>query len=100
MRACFIALIGACCLSGCARSTGVLPAGPDTYTLTERVAPVAGGADAAEANALQKANEFCAAKDRVFVANSMGNAPGPLGPAVANYRLGPAPNVIVEQHNR
>ncbi|MDE2375597.1 MAG: hypothetical protein KGL96_15345, partial [Hyphomicrobiales bacterium] len=75
------ALVVACCLSGCARSTGVLPAGPDTYTLTERVAPIAGGADAAEAAALQKANEFCAAKGRVFVANTMGITPAALGAA-------------------
>jgi hypothetical protein len=27
-------------LSGCAASTGILPAGPDTYTVTERFAPI------------------------------------------------------------
>src|ERR1700733_10326034 len=60
-------------LTGCASGTGVLPAGPDTYTLVEHVPVLLGGAESAETTALQKANEFCVAKNRVFVANSMGN---------------------------
>ena len=31
-------------LSGCAESTGILPMGPDTYTLSEHYAPIRGGA--------------------------------------------------------
>jgi hypothetical protein len=30
-------------LGGCAMSSGILPAGPNTYTLTERYAPLRGG---------------------------------------------------------
>ena len=58
-------------LAGCATSTGVLPAGPDTYTLTERFAPVRGGGTEAERVALTKANDFCVEKGRVFVPNLM-----------------------------
>src|SRR3954470_1503694 len=94
-------------LAGCAASTGVLPAGPDTYTLTERFAPVRGGGTEAERVALTKANDFCVEKGRVFVPNIMREAgltrdygntgyTGytvtfrcllPNDPAVASYRL-------------
>ena len=40
---CVILLGGILALGGCANSTGVLPAGPDTYTVTEAFAPVRGG---------------------------------------------------------
>jgi len=112
----FVALGAA--LAGCASSTGILPAGPDTYTLTERFAPVRGGGDEAQRVALGKANEFCAEKGRQFVPNNMGpnaNVPNPYGPtgysvtfkcllpgdpALAGYQLQQAPNIIVEQRNR
>jgi hypothetical protein len=105
-------------LVGCASSTGILPAGPDTYTITERFAPVRGGGDEAQRVALGRANDFCAEKGRQFVPNNMGpnaNVPNPYGPtgysvtfrcllpgdpAVAGYQLQQAPNVIVEQRNR
>src|SRR5476651_1031840 len=105
-------------LAGCASSTGILPAGPDTYTLSERFAPIRGGGDEAQREALTKANNFCAEKGRVFVPATMGQAGalynpyGPTGytvtfrcllptdPAVAKYRIEQAPNVIIEQRNR
>ena len=49
-------------LCACASSTGILPAGPDTYTLTERLAPIRGGGNAAEANALAKPINFALIK--------------------------------------
>lgn len=105
-------------LAGCASSTGILPAGPDTYTLSERVAPIRGGGDEAQREALTKANDYCVEKGRVFVPATMGqsgalnNPYGPTGytvtfrcllpndPAVAKYRIEQAPNVIIEQRNR
>jgi hypothetical protein len=120
MRPHFSLLAGAIgsLLGGCAHSTGVLPAGPDTYTLTEKFAPVRGGSGEAERVALTKANDFCAQQGRQFVPAMMGQAGnltnpyGPTGysvtfrclppndPAVAAYRIQQAPNVIVEQRNR
>ena len=109
---------GATVLVGCASSTGILPAGPDTYTLSERFAPVRGGGTEAQREALTKANDFCAEKGRVFVPATMGQSGalyspyGPTGytvtfrcllpndPAVAKYRIEQAPNVIIEQRNR
>jgi hypothetical protein len=41
------------CLAGCAASTGILPAGPDTYTLSEKFAPVVGGGTKAQSTALR-----------------------------------------------
>jgi hypothetical protein len=105
-------------LGGCASSTGILPAGPDTYTISERYAPIRGGSDEAERNVLTKANEFCAQQGRQFVPNNMGQSAGmmnpntttgytvtfkcllPNDPAIAKYQLQQAPNVIIEQRNR
>jgi hypothetical protein len=119
MRAVMIAT--ALAVSGCAplsRSTGILPAGPDTYTLTERFAPISGGGEEAERQVLTKANDFCTEKGRKFVPNNMGqagNLTNPYGstgytvtfkcllpndPAVAAYQLQQAPHIIVEQRNR
>ena len=112
------AALAALTLAGCASSTGILPAGPDTYTMSEKFAPIRGGGDEAERDTLTKADKYCADMGRVFVPNNMGqnnlanNPYGPTGytltfrcllpndPAVANYRLQQAPNIIVEQRNR
>ena len=59
-------------LGGFATSTGILPAGPDTYTISERYAPIRGGSDEAERAALTKATELCSQQGRQFVANNMG----------------------------
>lgn len=110
------ALATAC--AGCASSTGILPAGPDTYTLSERFAPVRGGGDEAERVALTKANEYCAQQGRQFVPAMMGASGVPAGvygqtgysvtfkclqpndPAVRTYQVERAPNLVVEQRNR
>jgi len=113
-----LSLGSAAVLVGCAASTGVLPAGPDTYTLSETFSPARGGGTEAQREALTKANDFCAEKGRVFVPVTMGqsgalyNPNGPTGytvtfrcllptdPAVATYRIQQAPNVIIEQRKR
>jgi hypothetical protein len=122
VRYLFLSLVGSAeFLVGCAASTGILPAGPDTYTVTEKFAPVRGGSTEAERVALTVANDFCAQKGRQFVPSTMsqagnpygpGNPNGPTGytvtfrcllsndPAVAQYHLQQAPNVIIEQRNR
>jgi len=46
-------------LAGCATSSGVLPYGPDTFTLSEHRAPVLGGAGAARTAAITEANTYC-----------------------------------------
>jgi hypothetical protein len=110
----FVAGIGsAVAIGSCATSTGILPAGPDTYTLSEKRAPILGGGDAAEEAALTKAADFCTQKGLTFVPNNMGrnNVRGtgyeitfrclPANdPAVAAYHLQKAPNIVIEQRNR
>jgi hypothetical protein len=54
-------------LLGCTSSSGILPAGPDTYTVTERLAPVRGGGTEAQRIALTEANTYCQQQNRVFV---------------------------------
>lgn len=102
-------------LSGCTTSTGVLPAGPDTYTLTERAAPILGGSDKAEQSALAKANKFCADQGRQFVPGNMGQAASvsnanrtntgyvvtfkcllPNDPALVAYQQAP-PGTVIQQ---
>jgi hypothetical protein len=80
-RLIWISIAGA--LAGCASSTGILPAGPDTYTISEKVAPIRGGGTEAQRVALTEANAFCAEKGRQFVPNMMdqsGNLTNPYGP--------------------
>lgn len=104
-------------LSGCQTSTGILPAGPNTYTLSKHTAPILGGSTTAEQQALTEANAYCSQQGRVFVPNEMTTPPSanpygptnysvtfrclsPDDPAVAAFRLQSAPNFIIEQRNR
>jgi hypothetical protein len=118
MKKCFI-LAPCITLMACTTGTGILPAGPDTYTISEQFAPVLGGGDHAQQDALTKANAFCAEKGRQFMPLNMGQSgptttryTGPNGytttfkcllpndPALANFQLQPVPDVIIEQRNR
>jgi hypothetical protein len=90
---------------GCsARRTGYLH-------VKESFAPVRGGATEAERVALTEANDFCSQNGRQFVPTTMSQVPPtgytvtfrcllPTDPAVAQYHLQQAPNVIIEQRNR
>jgi hypothetical protein len=103
-------------LAGCSTGSGFLPAGPDTYTVTEHRAPVLGGASEAQKSALTEANAFCEGKGRVFVPAMM--APGghnpygqteysvtfrclrPDDPAVAKFRIERSPDLVIEKRDR
>jgi hypothetical protein len=56
-------------------STGILPAGPDTYTVTERFAPIRGGSTTAQQTALSEANGLCAGQGRQFLPLDMNTLP-------------------------
>jgi hypothetical protein len=112
-RLAFLALAPLC---GCATGTGILPAGPDTYTLTERRTVIAGGAEGAKAIAPTEADQFCRTQGRQFVPAVLETVPNPGGPnttftvtfkcarpndpAVAGYRVQPTPDVVIEQRQR
>jgi hypothetical protein len=104
-------------LVGCAMSTGIMPAGPDTYMLGEHYAPIRGGSVTAQQATLTEANAFCVQQGKVFLPSEMQtpaslNPYGPTDfrlafrcvppdhPDIANYRLQSSPNFIVEQRNR
>jgi hypothetical protein len=104
-------------LTACSMGTGILPAGPDTYTVTERRAPVLGGSTTAQQAAMTEANAFCAQQGRQFLPvdtvalASISNPYGTTGYSVtfrcllagdpelsAGSHL--APTAIIEQRNR
>jgi hypothetical protein len=104
-------------LTGCYKpSTGILPAGPETYTITEKLTVLLGGTEAAEHAALTKANEYCAQQGRQFLPLMMAGQSGspsqfpgytvtfkcllPGDPAIAKFQLQQTPNVIIEQRIR
>jgi hypothetical protein len=108
-------------LAGCAMSTGILPAGPDTYTISEHYAPIRGGSLGAQQAAMTEANQFCESKGRKFLPENMGVAPGapiqtniygptnysvvfqcllPDDPGFHRPQFEHAPDVVVEQRNR
>jgi hypothetical protein len=110
MRIWWIAVCTA--LGGCTSSTGILPAGADTYTISERSPPIFGGGEAAQRDVLTKANDFCAQQGRQFVPVIMGRSGYPIGydvtfkcllpndPAIAKLQLQQTPNIIVQQQVR
>jgi len=53
-------------LTACSQGTGILPAGPDTYTVTKHRAPVLGGAKEAQRVAMTEANDYCVQSGRKF----------------------------------
>ena len=53
-------------LAGCASDAGAVATGPDTYTMTEKFAPLGFDAEDAERDTLFKANQSCAEKGRQF----------------------------------
>ena len=127
MRLGNIALIAATmgALSACAASTGVLPAGPNTYTISEHFAAFRGGTAEVEEIAITKADDYCTSQGLEFVPvkrrdgptdpHANGWAPGYAmtfkclpsnDPAVVAYQLQQAapkqaaPKLIIGQQNR
>jgi hypothetical protein len=56
----FASLSTAILLAGCASSTGVLPVGPDTYSISAGASAARGGLTGARGAALKEAGEYCA----------------------------------------
>jgi hypothetical protein len=55
-------------LAGCAFTTGIVPIGPDTYTVSEMRAPARGGGAEAERVLLAETDAFCRRQNKVFLA--------------------------------
>jgi hypothetical protein len=73
--------------AGCSMSTGILPAGPNTYTITERDAPILGGSMAAEQNSMVEANAFCARQGRQFLPTDNAELAGIMNPRPTGYTV-------------
>jgi hypothetical protein len=56
----------------CSQGTGILPAGPDTYTVTEHRAPILGGAAEAQRVAMTEANDYCDHQGKKFFPLNIG----------------------------
>lgn len=62
--------VAAISLTGCISSSGVLPMGPDTYSISVHAAPVRGQAGAKKA-ALTEANQYCMQQGKTMLVKSM-----------------------------
>ena len=62
-----ILLPAALLTSGCTGTSGIIPVGPDTYTVSEMRAPLVGGGPAARDAVLAEAAAFCSSQGRTVV---------------------------------
>ncbi len=53
-------------VAGCGTTSGIIPIGPDVYTLSEMRAPALGGGGEAQRVALAEATGFCQQQGRAF----------------------------------
>jgi putative hemolysin len=93
-------------LSGCGSTTGILPVGPGTYTITERFAPIRGGSDTAKTDALTQANAYCAQQGKQLMSTNMNTGGRSFElvfkcitadeAAASNYKVQTAPNIVIE----
>ena len=85
--------VAAFAITGCAASSGILPAGPNTYIVTERFAPIRGGSGEAQRTALTEANAYCAGQGRQFLPTDL-QTPAECRPGRgAMISKGPLPGV-------
>ena len=106
-------------VAGCAASTGILPIGPNTYMVSETLAPVrVDGGTEAQQIALTEASAFRQKQNRVIVRTILGqagNLNNPYGqtgdavtlhclppddPVVAKSQLERAPDLVLERRDR
>lgn len=82
-----LTLVVAAAVAGCANSSGVMKAGPDTYTISTSASPGRGGLPAAKRMAYEEANNECARQGReVFSLSEKGASPT-WTEGVANFEL-------------
>ena len=70
-----------------AGSTGILPAGPDTYTVTARNEGIFGGSAQAQQAALAEATQYCQRQNLVFVSATTNQVSGVTTPTWTGYTL-------------
>ena len=94
--------------------TGVLPVGPDTYTITENAILSFGGSVTAQEKATRAANDYCTNQGRQFLTISFQTVPKggsdtfsltfrcllPNDPELRRPSLQPIPNMVIENRSR
>jgi len=71
-----IVMTGAFVVSGCAANSGVAPIGPDTFMVSRQAATGFSGSGTLKAEALNEANQYCAARSKaIFVVTATEAAP-------------------------
>ncbi len=80
MRQVLHGFVLASALAGCATGSGIVPIGPDTYTVSELRAPVRGGGAEARRVVLAESDAFCRQQRRVFVPLYLAPAGDPFTP--------------------
>lgn len=103
-------LLALVALTGCSSSSGVLPMGPDTYSVSASEHNMSGGAPVAQATALREANDYCAQRGKeLLVTNASTSFSRPFfsyeatfrclqpgDPALTRPAYRQAPDVIIE----
>ena len=107
-------------LAACSAGTGVLPVGPDTYTVQEHRAPILGGGSEAQRAAITEATEYCESQGKKLLPLNTTQSGLPVNQAVygnTSYsmtfrclqpddpelkrpNLQPAPNFVIEERQR
>ena len=83
-------LISSILLFGCATSTGVIPAGPDTYTITTDSIVGVGTAGSIKISAIQDAKAYCASsgkKMRTVRPPSLSSKTNFVGTRIKTYNI-------------
>lgn len=103
-------------MTSCAASSGILPAGPDTYTVTERFSAIRGGSLTAQKVSMTEASQFCTQQGKEFFPLDMEELPGMTTPVNTGYSVTfrclnpgdpelqrpnfqPSPNLVIENRS-
>lgn len=70
MKKALLILATSVAITGCASSSGVLPMGPDTYSISVTASPARGGKDGARRIAITDASDFCSSKGKEILVNN------------------------------
>jgi hypothetical protein len=65
-------------LTACAMSSGILPMGPDTYTISVHAAPARGGEVGAKGIAIREANAYCTNLGKQLLVIHTNSGPGAM----------------------
>lgn len=77
MRKILGAAVTCAAVAACASNSGIAPTGPDSFMVSRQAATGFSGAGTLKAEALAEAEQYCAARSRVFQATNVTEAQPP-----------------------